>query len=75
MTAVTAGMLLLAVWICFTILALVGIIAVFIWAVRARQFSSQDRARHLPLRSGIPPEVGAGGEALAGEQERKEGEG
>lgn len=51
---------LLAVWICFTVLALIGIIVVFGWAVRARQFSDQDRARHLPLRSNIPPAEGEG---------------
>jgi len=56
--ATTAQGVLLAVWICFTVLALVGVIAVFVWAVRARQFSGQDRARHLPLRSGIPREDG-----------------
>ena len=52
--ALTAQGALLAVWIAFTVLALIAIIAVFVWAVRARQFSDQDRARHLPLRSGIP---------------------
>jgi nitrogen fixation-related uncharacterized protein len=51
---------LLAVWICFTVFALIGIIVVFGWAVRARQFSDQDRARHLPLRSNIPPAEGEG---------------
>lgn len=71
MIAITAGMLLLAVWICYAVLALIGIIAVFVWAVRARQFSSQDRARHLPLRSGIPNDDEDGAEAPAGEQERE----
>ncbi len=45
---------LLIVWIVFTSLALVGVGAVFVWAVRSRQFGDQDRARYLPLRSGIP---------------------
>lgn len=53
MTASAQGVLL-AVWIGFAVVALVGIIIVFVWAVRARQFSDQDRARHLPLRSNIP---------------------
>ncbi len=53
MTASAQGVLL-AVWIAFTVVALAGIIAVFVWAVRARQFSDQDRARHLPLSCGIP---------------------
>ena len=56
MIALSAQNALLAVWICFTVMVLIGIIAVFVWAVRARQFSDQDRARHLPLRSNIPPE-------------------
>ncbi len=54
MIAITADGILLIVWIGFTFLALIGVIAVFVWAVRARQFSGQDRARHLPLRSQIP---------------------
>ena len=28
--------------------------AFFVWAIRSRQFSDQDRARYLPLNSGIP---------------------
>ena len=69
MIALSEPGLLLAVWICFTVLALIGIIAVFVWAVRARQFSDQDRARHLPLRSDIPRvDAGAGGKAPEKEQ-------
>jgi hypothetical protein len=45
---------LIAVWVIFTVVSLVGAIAVLVWAVRARQFSRQDRARWLPLESGIP---------------------
>jgi nitrogen fixation-related uncharacterized protein len=55
MIAVTTQGVLLALWICFAFMALIGVTAVLVWAVRARQFSGQDRARHLPLRSNIPP--------------------
>jgi nitrogen fixation-related uncharacterized protein len=47
-----AGFLVL--WIAFTVIALGGIIAVLVWAVRARQFSDQDHARYLPLESKRP---------------------
>jgi cbb3-type cytochrome oxidase maturation protein len=47
------GALLIA-WIIFLVLALIGGIAVLVWAVRSRQFSNQDRARYLPLQSEIP---------------------
>ena len=73
MIAFTEQAELLAVWICFTVVALVGIIAIFVWAVRARQFSDQDRARHLPLRSNIPPQEGNGGDGK--EAEEKQGRG
>ncbi|UFS70369.1 cbb3-type cytochrome oxidase assembly protein [Geomonas sp. RF6] len=42
------------IWIGFTVLMVVGISLVFLWGVRNRQFENQDRARHLPLWSGIP---------------------
>jgi cbb3-type cytochrome oxidase maturation protein len=45
----TSGQALLIMWITFTVLAVVGMAAVLVWAVRARQFADQDRARHLPL--------------------------
>ena len=45
---------LLIIWITFTVAALVGLSAVLVWAVRSRQFSNQDDARYLPLRSGVP---------------------
>jgi len=48
---------LLLIWIAFTGIAIAGIIAVLVWAVRTRQFSDQDRARHLPLDNGIPDDV------------------
>jgi len=47
---------LLTVWVTFTVVALLGIVAALVWAVRSGQFSGQDRARHLPLESGIPDE-------------------
>ena len=45
---------LLAVWIVFAGVVLAGVAAVLVWAVRSGQFSHQDRARRLPLDSGIP---------------------
>jgi cbb3-type cytochrome oxidase maturation protein len=47
---------LLILWITVTVVALLGLIAVLVWAVRSRQFSNQDRARYLALESGIPKE-------------------
>ena len=45
---------LLAVWITFTVLALIALTAVLVWAARSRQFSNQERARYLALESRIP---------------------
>ncbi len=45
---------LLAVWIVFAVLSVLGIAAALLWAVRSGQFSRQDDARRLPLESGIP---------------------
>ncbi len=73
MIAMTAQGILLAIWICFTVMALIGVIAVFLWAVRARQFSGQDRARHLPLRSGIPRDGGKGAGNGASEEQQGRG--
>lgn len=42
------------IWLGLLLLMSVGVSWVFLWAVRARQFSDQDRARYLPLQSGIP---------------------
>jgi hypothetical protein len=47
---------LLIVWITVTIVILLGLTAILVWAVRTRQFSNQDHARYLPLESGIPEE-------------------
>lgn len=52
----TSEQTLLLVWIVFTAVALAGMVAVLVWAVRGRQFTGQDRARYLPLWSGIPEE-------------------
>ena len=46
----------LMVWMTFAVLGLIALIVVLLWAVRSRQFSDQDRARSLPLHSGIPHE-------------------
>jgi len=45
---------LLLAWVAFAGVAIVGIVAVLVWAVRTGQFADQDRARYLPLESGIP---------------------
>lgn len=47
---------LLVLWVTFTVVAVLGIVAALVWAVRSGQFSGQDRARRLPLESGIPDE-------------------
>jgi nitrogen fixation-related uncharacterized protein len=47
-----AGLLIL--WVVFASVALAAITAVLVWAVRNGQFSNQDAARYLPLKSGIP---------------------
>ena len=49
-----AGTALIIVWVTFAAIALAAIVAVLVWAIRSRQFSDQDRARRLPLDSGIP---------------------
>jgi len=41
-------------WVTFGAVYLSSAVAVLVWAVRTRQFSDQDKARYLPLRSGIP---------------------
>jgi len=56
MIAITPQIHLLILWTTVTVVALLGLIAVLVWAVRTRQFSNQDRARYLPLESGIPEE-------------------
>ncbi len=47
---------LLMVWVTITVLAVAGMIAVLVWAIRSHQFGQQDRARSLALESGIPSE-------------------
>jgi len=42
------------VWIAFTTATILAVIPIVIWAVRSRQFSGQDHARYLPLRSSWP---------------------
>ena len=43
------------IWIGFLLLMSCGIGAFFLWGIRTGQFADQDRARYLPLQSGIPP--------------------
>jgi cbb3-type cytochrome oxidase maturation protein len=56
------GVALIIVWVTFAVLMLAAIVAVLVWAVRSRQFADQDRARYLPLESGIPEEQGGTGD-------------
>ena len=58
MTSPMAGTTFLCMWLGFLLLMVCCVAAFFLWAVRGGQFSRQDRARYLPLQSGIPP-VGA----------------
>ena len=48
------GTTFLFVWLGFLMLMVVCVGSFFLWAVRSGQFSNQDRARYLPLESGIP---------------------
>jgi hypothetical protein len=45
---------LLILFVTLAGVALAGMAAVLVWAARTKQFSNQDEARYLPLRSGIP---------------------
>jgi len=49
----------LVTWVVSTGLVLAGAAGFVIWAIRNRQFSNQDRARYLPLASGIPEDRSA----------------
>jgi nitrogen fixation-related uncharacterized protein len=42
------------IWVTFTVLVWVAVIPFAYWAVKTGQFKSQERARHLALRSGPP---------------------
>jgi hypothetical protein len=56
MTPLDGQIHLIILWTVFAGLAVLGVAAVLVWAVRTRQFSNQDHARYLPLNSGIPEE-------------------
>jgi cbb3-type cytochrome oxidase subunit 3 len=49
-----SGTGLLILFITFTAASLTAMVAVLVWAARTKQFSNQDEARYLPLKSGIP---------------------
>jgi cbb3-type cytochrome oxidase maturation protein len=53
MNSPTEGPAFLFIWIGFLLLMTGSIAAFFLWAIRAGQFSGQERARYLPLTSGI----------------------
>jgi cbb3-type cytochrome oxidase maturation protein len=54
MNSPTEGPAFLFIWIGFLLLMTGSIAAFFLWAIRAGQFTGQDRARYLPLTGGIP---------------------
>lgn len=41
--------MVIATWILYTVFGILVFSLAFLWAVRARQFWDQDRARYLPL--------------------------
>lgn len=45
---------LLILFVTFAAAGLAAISAALVWAARTKQFSNQDEARYLPLKSGIP---------------------
>lgn len=47
----------LVMWLGFLGVMIAAITVALCWAIRSRQFSDQDRARYLPLQSGIPGRV------------------
>jgi nitrogen fixation-related uncharacterized protein len=44
----------LAAWVVFVCLIFAAVAGAVVWAARSGQFKDQDRARYLPLMSGIP---------------------
>jgi len=49
--------MLIATWIGYTVCGVLVFSLAFLWAVRARQFWNQDRARYLPLGDEAPAEL------------------
>jgi nitrogen fixation-related uncharacterized protein len=45
---------LLIFWVAFSVLSVIALIPVIIWAVRSGQFADNAGAKYLPLKSGIP---------------------
>jgi cbb3-type cytochrome oxidase maturation protein len=60
-TALSPESAFLVMWTGYLVLGLIFAVAVLVWAIRSGQFEDQDRARYLPLRSGIPPKDGPKG--------------
>lgn len=67
MTGITDSSAFFFMWIGFLFLMIIGIACIFVWAIRTRQFSNQERARFLPLKSGIPKEL----EEQRGDRQKK----
>lgn len=55
MVSILEGETFIFIWIGFLLLMSCGIGVFFLWGIRSGQFQDQDRARYLPLQSGIPP--------------------
>lgn len=51
-------MSLLAVWIIYTTVGMIGFGAVFVWAIRTRQFTELDRQRYIALNAEALPDSG-----------------
>jgi len=63
-------MTLLLMWTTYAVFGVIVYSAVFLWAVRTRQFSSEERARSLPLECPeealeAAPAAGAGWRVMA----------
>jgi cbb3-type cytochrome oxidase maturation protein len=54
MISILEGETFIFIWIGFLLLMSCGIGVFFFWGIRNDQFQDQDRARYLPLQSGIP---------------------
>lgn len=66
MNGITDSSAFLVIWIGFTGLMIVVVGLIFLWGIRTRQFADQDRARYLPLDSGVPEEQRGGEKQGAG---------
>lgn len=75
MTSPFEGTAFVVMWIGFLVIMSSGIVIFFLWAMRAGQLCEQERARHLPLKSGIPPAEDDAERDHRPDQEREPGDG